>query len=245
MQLDNVETCNQRVQASQREEEEEDEDEESYKLPCCISVPLLLGPTDACDVCMHRSSHNLSQTRHICNFLNDVPVSLLHSSQCTEILLNYNSVISLCCDKNKSPKRQQHSSSPWTLHKDPYMRNWMMNSERDRCRQLRLQRLSQWQPHYTINELSFGEPSYSLAGVGCRTNRSLNILVLDSREAQPFAENLDIHLGASSNKTLSVIVDKKVCTPYVTCHSVQLLKLVVGVISLVLRTIVTIASFKG
>ena len=203
---------------------------------CCMSVVLAgLEPSkyNSCDVCAHQSSQSsqfptsqsctlLSLTLHPDNFMT---IDTL-PTECTLVMPSYNptSYISMCCDNSvmipsypqSKPFHQNHhdaaNRTPLERHTDAYIKRGALKHKVSHCERLRRQKLFGWVPKVRDIE-AFSEDTerqVNIAGLSCRTNRSLTFLTMDSGASQMFAERLGLDVHIKQDSSLLVLFDKQV-----------------------------------
>ena len=232
-QMDLAESCR------QLEEEKGMVEEPQSSVPlntrsCCMSYIVDGPPTryNACDVCVtYQPSSPLSAQQCRMLTIGDLPEWTLHTHpnhECQEIRDTYNpdQVWSMCCDQEghrqplKALHHQVHShfrhSRPPPLqptHSDPFISDTMTNGLVHKCHKMKLRQKYNWVSLQHIPSLGLGahDRTPSLRGLACETNRTLNLLLIDSREHRIFARHLGLNVhGKPPTSTGAVIIDEQV-----------------------------------
>lgn len=199
---------------------------------CCMSYVLEGLPTryNACDVCVTYqpgSPLNAQQCRMLT--IGDLPQWTLQYTNpahlCLEIQDSYNpnQMWSMCCDESSALQhsslhhqvQSHYQSASWQpTHPDPYILDSKQTEQTRKCHKLQLRRKYNWLSRQHIPSLGLSEtqPTQSVKGLACLSNRTLNLVVIDSRDNSALASNMGLKLYSSPpNSTAAIILDEQVC----------------------------------
>ena len=196
---------------------------------CCQSVAV--GPPhsgyNSCDVCLnYLQSNPLSWVPCSLRSVLDLPQwpsfresFPTHQGACAELMPYYNpgEFLTVCCEnhsyyqtaisKHFSPHGEGRQSN------DPFVINAVRNRHKKLCERLKYRRKHGWEPDQTSVDalLADTDSNSNMAGLACRTNKTLGFIVMDTRGSSMFAQRLGLNITSKTKKPVLVIFDNQVC----------------------------------
>lgn len=180
-------------------------------LSCCVS---LHRQKHICELCKRTFNYQVKDSCQFSPSEEDIPkrgFENYRTPSCLDSYQHYNvneyrTLICKQCDTLSSHSCIIRRSS------DRYVNNLVNNFSRSKCKRLSFQKSVNLDSEQKIHSSDIDQDlvNQEFTGFKCRSNKTVNVVLLDKNKHQAFLDRLGTYVPKESNISVSVIIDKQV-----------------------------------